>query len=137
MQIPNQQTQRITSKEFAAKYKDKREVYRFLACDVQVYLDSFETMTIWHLKDLAAGRKKKILAKDVKHISIPQYEGLSIADMLEYARSYPAVMQALPVEREIKKLSKQYIANVIYSIVGAGFKDGVEDRMRSRNERVT
>ena len=40
MQIPNQQTQRITSKEFAAKYKDKREVYRFLACDAHLYLDS-------------------------------------------------------------------------------------------------
>jgi hypothetical protein len=137
MQIPNQQTQRITSKEFAAKYKDKREVYRFLACDAHLYLDSFETMTIWHLKDLAAGRKKKIISKDVKHISIPQYEGLSIADLLEYAKSYPAVMQALPVEREIKKLSKQYIANVIYTIVGAGFIEWVEDRVRSRNERVT
>ena len=46
-------------------------------------------------------------------------------------------MQALPVEREIKKLSKQYIANVIYTIVGAGFIEWVEDRVRSRNERVT
>ena len=82
MDINNQPTQRITSKEFAAKYKDKREVYRFLSCDVQIYLDSFETMTIWHLKDLAAGKKKKILSKAVKYISIPQYLGLSVADLL-------------------------------------------------------
>ena len=61
----------ITSKEFEAKYRDKRECYRFLASDVKVYLDSYETMTIWHLKDLAAGRKKKILSKAIKHIDIP------------------------------------------------------------------
>ena len=46
-------------------------------------------------------------------------------------------MRALPIEREIKKLSKQYIANVIYTIVGADFKDWVEDRIKARNERVT
>jgi len=108
---------RITAKEFAAKYRDKREIYRFLASDVHVYLDSFENHTIWHLKDVAAGRKKKILAKAMKHISIPQYEGLSIADLLDYAKQYQSVMQALPPELEIKKLSRQYIANVIYTLV--------------------
>ena len=108
---------RITAKEFAAKYRDKREIYRFLASDVHVYLDSFENHTIWHLKDVAAGRKKKILAKAMKHISIPQYEGLFIADLLEYAKQYQSVMQALPPELEIKKLSRQYIANVIYTLV--------------------
>jgi len=97
---------RITAKEFAAKYRDKREIYRFLASDVHVYLDSFENHTIWHLKDVAAGRKKKILAKAMKHISIPQYEGLSIADLLDYAKQYQSVMQALPPELEIKKLSR-------------------------------
>ena len=108
---------RITAKEFAAKYRDKREIYRFLASDVHVYLDSFENHTIWHLKDVAAGRKKKILAKAMKHISIPQYEGLTIADLLDYAKQYQSVMQALPPELEIKKLSRQYIANVIYTLV--------------------
>ncbi len=73
---------KVVAQDFGAKYKDKREVYRFLSCDVQIYLDSFETMTIWHLKDLAAGKKKKILSKAVKYISIPQYLGLSIADLL-------------------------------------------------------
>ena len=32
---------KITSKDFAAKYRSKREVYNFLAVDVGVYLPSY------------------------------------------------------------------------------------------------
>jgi len=32
---------KITSKEFAAKYRSKREVYNLLAVDVGVYLPSY------------------------------------------------------------------------------------------------
>ena len=127
----------ITVKEFEAKYRDKREIYRFLASDVKCYLDSYETMTIWHLKDLAAGNKRKILSKHIKHIDIPQYEGLSISNLMEYAREHQEVMHALPIEREIKKLSRQYIANVIFTLVGSDFQHWVDDRISKRNQKVT
>jgi len=39
--IGNQQTQQISAKEFAAKYKSKREVYNFLSVDVGVYLPAY------------------------------------------------------------------------------------------------
>ena len=32
---------KITAKDFAAKYKSKREVYNFLAVDVGVYLPAY------------------------------------------------------------------------------------------------
>ena len=49
----------------------KKEIYRFLSSEVKAYLDSFETMTIWHLRDLASGERKIIKSKDAKHITIP------------------------------------------------------------------
>ena len=39
--IGNPQTQQISAKEFAAKYKSKREVYNFLSVDVGVYLPAY------------------------------------------------------------------------------------------------
>jgi hypothetical protein len=47
------------------------EVYRFLASEVKAYLPSYETVTVWHLRDLAMGVKKIIRCDDVKVIDIP------------------------------------------------------------------
>ena len=65
------QASRVSSKEFAAKYRSKREIYNFLACDVGVFLPPYDNVTIYFLKDLMAGRKKMISTKMVKTIHIP------------------------------------------------------------------
>ena len=62
---------KIPAKEFAAKFAAKREVYRFLTNDCKVYLSGYETMTIWHMRDLAMNRRKRIPLSAVKHIQIP------------------------------------------------------------------
>ena len=46
-------------------------------------------------------------------------------------------MKALPIDSEIKKLSRQYLANVIYSIVGEPFDSWVDERIEIRNKKVT
>ena len=63
-------------------------------------------MTIFHMGDLASGVKMKIKSKDIKHFAVPQYKGLSIVNMLEFATEYPQVMDALPIASEITKLSR-------------------------------
>ena len=62
---------KVTAKDFASKYWDKVEVYHFLTHDCGVYLSSYDTMTVWHMRDLVSGARKKILGKDVKHLTIP------------------------------------------------------------------
>ena len=42
---------------FNAKFGTKGEIYRFLATEAMVYLPPYETVTIWHLKDLATSTK--------------------------------------------------------------------------------
>ena len=65
-------TTRISSKEFAAKYRSKREIYNFLATDVGVYLPPYDNVTIYFIKDLLFGKKKMLSTKMVKTIHIPQ-----------------------------------------------------------------
>ena len=62
----------ISSKEFAAKYNSKREIYNFLACDVGVYLPPYDNVTIYFLKDLMAGRRKMLRTTMIRTIHIPQ-----------------------------------------------------------------
>ena len=44
--------QKVTAKEFAAKYRSKREIYNFLSVEVGVYLPHFDQVTIYFCKCL-------------------------------------------------------------------------------------
>ena len=48
----------IPAAEFKAKYNSKKECFYFLSVDCKAYLSSYETVTIYFLKDLIAGTKK-------------------------------------------------------------------------------
>ena len=63
-------------------------------------------MTVWHLRDLSSGKKKRLKSALVEEIGIPQFEGLSIEKMLEFAKNYPKVNDYLPVPNEIHKLPR-------------------------------
>ena len=105
--------------------------------DVGCYLSSYETVTIWHMRDIVANKRTMVKAKDVKHIIIPQFEGLTIDDLLGYAGQYPAVMRALPMaQKEIRKMPREYIGNIIYTLVGDDFRDWVKSRVDQRNTKV-
>ena len=53
----------VTAQEFRAKYNSKKECFNFLSVDCKAYLSSYETVTIYFLKDLIAGQKKCKLPK--------------------------------------------------------------------------
>ena len=65
-QIPSsqaaQQKEVVTTAEFMAKYRSKPEVFRFLSFDVGAYLPPYGAVTVWHLRDLAGGKRKFIKA---------------------------------------------------------------------------
>ena len=48
----------VDAKTFGAKCSSKREVYNFLTVDVGAYLPSYDSVTIYFLKDLISGTKK-------------------------------------------------------------------------------
>ena len=62
IQGPNQQQQftQVSSKELAAKYQNKREIYNLLATDVGIYLPPYDNVTIYFLKELMGGEKKML-----------------------------------------------------------------------------
>ena len=50
--------ERITTKEFSAKFRTKTEVYTFVTIDVAAYMPAHECCTIYWLKDIVNGNKK-------------------------------------------------------------------------------
>ena len=100
---------RVPVKELAAKMATKKEVWDFLTQGCGKYCPSKDTVTIWHLRDLANGSKRSLFACDVEHLYVPQYESLSLEKMIEWAeQNFPRVLsEFLPIERELFKLPRQ------------------------------
>ena len=112
------------------------EVHRFLSYECMRYMPSLQTCTDIHLRDVMSGAKTSLKTYQIKTIDVPHYEGLTIKDILEYAGEHQVVMNALPIPKECLRLERQYLSNLIYSVVGDPFKDWVDDRVSRRNLKV-
>ena len=71
-------------------------MYRFLTHDCGAYLSSYETMTIFHLRDLISGQRMRIKAVDVKVITVPHFKGLKLEAMFNFAWEYEDLMKCFP-----------------------------------------
>ena len=115
--------------------QSKSECYRFLSSDCHVFLPPQDTVTIWFLKELMAGDRRRISCKDVKLINVPQFEGLSKEKVLAWVEKRPnkkEILRALPAEeREIKKLPRAWIFSIINTLDGE-FGKWIEIKKKER-----
>ena len=102
-----------------------------------LFLDTYDAMSIYHLRDLAQKRKTRIKCDDVRVYHAPQYKNIAIKDMLLFAQAYPQVTNALPSEKaELENLHRDYVSTVIYTLVGQPFINWVNQRVEERNDYI-
>ena len=102
-----------------------------------MYLDHPSVISLAHCRQICSGDRKTIKCKDVRHVHVPQFDSLSIAHMLEFAKGYPEVFEILPSEeREIAILHRQYVANVIFYVAGQEFTKWINQRLHDRVEKL-
>ena len=129
----------------------KIEVYNFLTVNCRAFLPPYgklqishhpdhlfdtDTVTIYWLKDLVGGKKKFLKGKQGGHQRVPQYECMTMAKILEFCAKYPVFDDYMPVEKEIKRLPKQWICDVAMSTIGEPFKKWVSQRIEAQNKKV-
>ena len=56
--------------------------------------------------------------------------------ILDFGLGHQDVVHALPVIRETRKMPRAYVCNVIYTLVGAPFKEWVLRSCNDRNDRL-
>ena len=102
-----------------------------------MYLPPYDCITIFHLRDLASRKRTWLKCNGVKILQVPQFEGLKVEMLLQYAEQFPEVRKALPeVQREIAKMPRAYICNIIYTFVGEPFAEFVAGKVRARNQKI-
>ena len=67
---------------------------------------------------------------------MPYYDGLSIEKILDFGKKYAQVANYLPEERDIHRLPRSFIVNIINTIVKDPFRSWVSDRIKERNEDI-
>ena len=72
----------------------------------------------------------------VTHIRCPAYENLSLEQILSQLDKEDPVWQHLPDNKELRKVPKQWIVNVIATIKGDTFINWVSQRINERNAAV-
>ena len=94
---PNQTRVRVPMATFAQKLSDKKSAYDWLSQDCSLYMPDKDTVTIFHLRDLANGTKGVIKANAIKHLTVPYYkEVLTVDTILAWAkRHHPAVVERM------------------------------------------
>jgi hypothetical protein len=109
----------------------------FLTVDADTYLPRYENVTIYFLKDLLSGRKKRVKNTQVKHISVPLYDNLTVAKICDFLQSHPQVANWLPDLREVPRLPKEFLCNIAFTVIGKSFGEFVKSRIEMRNSKIT
>jgi hypothetical protein len=68
---------------------------------------------------------------------VPQFPGINIEAMLKFAKEHQEVFDILPRDQtEIENLHRQYVANVIYTVVGKEFSEWIDGKIKQRNKKL-
>lgn len=74
----------------------------------------------------------------VRHIYVPHYEGLALKDIFETYGNLEVVCDHFPDDpKEIRRLPKQFIVNVLATIIGTDFDQWIKENVIDRNRKRT
>ena len=73
---------------------------------------------------------------EVKFIFAPQYEDLTVEKTLEFGQEHAQVWNYLPARKDCYRLSRQFLLNMLHTVVGEPFVHWVGERVEARNAKV-
>lgn len=67
---------------------------------------------------------------------MPQIDGLTVEDLLRYARDKPNMMRHLPDQGGWNHFDKKWISDVIYTLDAEGMTNMVNKALQKRKEKL-
>ena len=67
---------------------------------------------------------------------MPQIEGLTVEDMLEFAKGKQQVLRHLPDERDWDHMDRKWLSDILYTVDRANFDRMIKDAVKARKERM-
>ena len=90
-------------------------------------------MTVYYLKDLLNGRKRKLKNDQIQTVYVPMYENLTLKHIGAFASQQADIADYLPDQEDLPKTPKQWICNVCAAVIGEPFRAWVKQQVEERN----
>ena len=120
----------------AIKARSKKEVYSLLVTEGGIYLPPLADSNYKYISQVIVGEKKHLKSKDVTVWHVPQILGLKISQLLEFARSRVDIDSYLPDYDYKKEPNRQWVCNVINSLINKDFQELINLKIKERVKHV-
>ena len=87
---------KISVNQIGIKCKSKKEVYSLLTTEGGYYLPPLADTHYKFISQILVGIKKAVRWKDVKVCTVPHLKGLTILEILQFARKHFAIDEFIP-----------------------------------------
>ena len=124
--------EQLTTKEVGVKCKSKKELYKLLSTEGNLYLPPMLATNKGYLSGVMMRDKKFITCEDDRVIKVPQIEGLTIKEILEFAGSKINIQEYLPEYDYECEHNKEWLWNMIHSLLGESIRKHVEKKWKER-----
>ena len=69
-------------------------------------------------------------------MNLPAFDGLTREDILEYGSKNKTVAEYLPDERDIPRLPRQFLIDLMYALCKTLFKEWADEKMDERHAKL-
>ena len=125
-----------TVNDLASKCRSKNEFYNVLSRDGNVYLPVYlppsKNTNKEYMRSIMTGRKKYLTWDKVTVIKVPQYEGLTVKDILKFAQLHINIFDYIPSYNYDKDPNREWICNIVNSLIPSEFKEFIEKKVDER-----
>lgn len=96
---------------------------------MDIYLCANKHVNIFFYRALISGEKIGIPNKEVIESHAPYYKNLTIEKMFEFAENYGHVFKYFPDKRDIYRLPRQFVINVMATVIKEPFEKWIDEQI--------
>ena len=122
----------ITLSDISLKAKSKKEIYMVLTVEGGLYLPPIMDANRNYIRGLINWTKLFLYSKNVKWTKVPQIEKLDLKSILKFGRDNANIDQYLPEYKYSKFPNKDWLCNVINTVVYDEFQLFIKNGMKNR-----
>ena len=126
----------ISVNQIGIKCKSKKEVYSLLTTEGGYYLPPLADTHYKFISQILVGIKKAVRWKDVKVCTVPLLKGLTIQEILQFARKHFAIDEFIPSYDYNKHTNREWIWNIINTSWQVEFQHFIQQKISDRVKHV-
>ena len=126
----------LTIQQVGIKAKSKKEVYTVLTVEGGLYLPPLSDVNHKFLKSILLGDKKYLLCKNVLVVKVPYIDNLRVKNILLFAADKVDISSYLPEYEYNKDPQREWICNVVNTLLHDKFKEFIASSMRAREKKL-